>query len=115
MAGVAEFSDGCSSGFERIANAFLSRRGLPFAEIISAERIAQVFSRHGNLFGMGAVYSTVVMVWSFLGQVLRDGKEASCQSAVARVVSHCQQQGTAVPTSDTGDYCRARAKLSEAA
>ena len=30
--------------------------------------------------------TTVVMVWSFLGQVLRDGKEASCQAAVARVI-----------------------------
>lgn len=115
MAGVANFSDGCSSGFQRIANAFLSQPGLPFAEILSAERIGRVFSKHGNLFGMGAIYSTAVMIWSFLGQVLRDGKEASCQSAVARVVSHCQQQGAAVPTADTGDYCRARAKLSEAA
>ena len=55
------------------------------------------------------------MIWSFLGQVLRDGKEASCQSAVARVVTHCQQQGTAPPSADTGDYCKARAKLSEPA
>jgi hypothetical protein len=55
------------------------------------------------------------MVWSFLSQVLRDGKEASCQAAVARVVSYCQQAEISVPTSDTGDYCRARAKLSEAA
>ena len=39
-----------------------------------------------------------VMVWSFLRQVLRDGKEASCQSAVARVVSCCKQQGIAAPT-----------------
>jgi hypothetical protein len=55
------------------------------------------------------------MVWSFLGQALRDGKEASCQAAVARLAVHQQQCGGAVPTSDTGDYCRARAKLSEAA
>jgi len=55
------------------------------------------------------------MVWSFLGQVLRDGKQAACQAAVARVVSHQQQRGAAVPTADTGDYCRARNKLSEAA
>ena len=59
--------------------------------------------------------TTVVMVWSFLGQVLRDGKEASCQAAVARVVAHREQAGLATPTSDTGDYCRARAKLSEVA
>ena len=62
---------------------------------------------------MDAVYSTVIMAWSFLGQVLRDGKEASCQAAVARVVAHQQQCGAAAPTADTGDYCRARAKLSE--
>jgi hypothetical protein len=34
---------------------------------------------------------------------------------VARIVAHQQQMGGPVPTSDTGDYCRARAKLSEEA
>jgi len=52
------------------------------------------------------------VVWSFLSPVLRDGKEGSCQAAVARVVSYCQMQGLQAPTDDTGDYCRARAKLS---
>jgi hypothetical protein len=102
-----------STDFQKIANAFLAREGLPFADLISSQRIAEVFSKHDNLFGIGAVYNTAVMVWSFLGQVLRDGKEASCQSAVARVVTYCIQRGTCAPTEDTGDYCRARAKLSE--
>jgi hypothetical protein len=104
-----------SGGFQRIVDAFLLQPGLPFAEVLSAERIERVFAKHGNLFGLGAIYSTALVVWSFVGQVLRDGKEASCQSAVARVASYCQRQGTALPTADTGDYCRARAKLSEAA
>lgn len=103
------------SAFGRIAAAFLAQPGLPFASVLSAERIEQAFVQHGNLFGMNAVYSTAVMVWSFLGQALRDGKEASCQAAVARIAVHQQQSGGAIPTSDTGDYCRARAKLSEAA
>ncbi|MGH9520458.1 MAG: IS4 family transposase, partial [Terriglobales bacterium] len=90
----------------------MSQPGLPFTQRLSAERIERVFAQHDNRFG-GAVYSTAMMVWSFLGQVLRDGKEASCQSAVARVVIHQAQIGGAIPTSDTGDYCRARAKLSE--
>jgi hypothetical protein len=98
-----------------VVAAFLTQPGLPFASVLSAERIERVFTKHGNLFGMNAVYSTAVMVWSFLSQVLRDGKEASCQAAVARVVGDCEQQGVAPPTSDTGDYCRARAKLSEEA
>ncbi len=85
------------------------------SNILSAERIARVFAKHGCRFGMQGVYTTALMVWSFLSQVLRDGKEASCQAAVARVVSYCEQAGIAPPTEDTGDYCRARAKLSQAA
>ena len=115
MTSLANSSDPCRSSFLKITAAFLSQPGLPFAEVLSAQRIERIFAKHGNLFGVGAVYSTAVMVWSFLGQVLRDGKEASCQSAVARVVTHSQLQGTTTPTADTGDYCRSRAKISEAA
>lgn len=103
-----------SRSFQGIVAAFLSQPGLPFANVLSAERIARIFAKHGNLFG-GTVYTTAVMVWAFLSQVLRDGKQASCQAAVARVAVYCQQQGAAGPTDDTGDYCKARAKLSEAA
>jgi putative transposase len=101
--------------FQKVADAFLTGEGLPFSEILSAERIEQVFAKHGCLFGVRGIYTTAIMVWSFLSQVLRDGKEASCQAAVARVVSYCEQSGISSPTSDTGDYCRARMKLSEAA
>jgi hypothetical protein len=98
-----------------VVAAFLAQPGLPFANVLSADRVERVFAKHGNLFGMGSIYSTVVTVWAFLGQVLRDGKEASCQAAVAEIVTHQQMAGLAVPTNDTGDYCRARGKLSEAA
>jgi len=115
MAGLTNSSNSGSNSFQKIAAAFLSQPGLPFAAVLSAERIERIFAKHGNLFAGGAIYSTAVMVWSFLGQVLRDGKEASCQSAVARVVTHAQQQRTDTPTADTGDYCKARAKLSAGA
>ncbi|HMO13952.1 MAG TPA: hypothetical protein PKD64_01045 [Pirellulaceae bacterium] len=104
-----------TTGFQKVVDAFLTGEGLPFAKILSADRIQRIFCKHGGLFGQHGVYTTAAMVWSFLSQVLRDGKEASCQAAVARVVSYCRQQGLAAPTEDTGDYCRARAKLSEAA
>jgi len=93
----------------------LACEGLPFATILSVERIEGIFAKHGCLFGRHGIYTSAIMVWSFLGQVLRDGKEASCQAAVARVVSYCEQADIDAPTSDTGDYCRARAKLSAAA
>lgn len=104
-----------TTGFQKIVDVFLAGEGLPFANILSADRIERIFRKHGALFGLQGVYSTAIMVWSFLSQVLRDGKEASCQAAVARVVSYCETQGTAGPTEDTGDYCRARAKLSQGA
>jgi hypothetical protein len=58
-------SSGIGRGdFQRVVTSFLSQPGLPFASVLCAERI---FKRHGNLFGRGQVYTTVVMVWSFLG------------------------------------------------
>ena len=104
-----------SRGFRKVVDAFLAGAGLPFSDILSAERIERIFAKHGCQFGQHGIFTTAIMVWSFLGQVLRDGKEAACQSAVARVVSYCEQTGIAPPTKDTGDYCKARAKLSEAA
>jgi putative transposase len=106
---------GCSGGFRKVVAAFLASEALPFARVLSAERVERVFAKHGGLFGRHGVYSAAMMIWSFLGQVLRDGKEASCQAAVARVVSYCEHERIAPPTADTGDYCRARAKLSVAA
>jgi hypothetical protein len=108
-------ASGGSSSFRKVVAAFLASAALPFARILSAERVERVFAKHDGLFGQQGIYSTAMMVWSFLGQVLRDGKEASCQAAVARVVSYCEHEQIAPPTADTGDYCRARAKLSEAA
>lgn len=114
-ASVPELASRSSGDFQATADAFLAGDGLPFACILSAERIERIFAKHDAWFGRHGIYNTAVVVWAFLSQVLRDGKEASCQAAVARVVCYCSEQGTAVPTSDTGDYCRARAKLSEAA
>lgn len=115
MVAIPNSADSGSSSFQKIVDVFLSQPGLPFANVLSAERIERIFAKHENLFGSGAIYSTAVMVWAFLGQVLHDGKEASCQAAVSCVVSFCLMRDIEAPTSDTGDYCRARAKLSEAA
>lgn len=115
MRSVSSAGRGSRGGFQRILDAFLMVPGLPFSGVLDAERIEAVFRKHGGLFGQGGIYNTAVMVWSFLGQVLRDGKEASCQAAVARITAWRLQHGALPPTADTGDYCRARAKLSEQA
>jgi hypothetical protein len=112
---VADIGSAGRTSFQQIADAFLRQPGLPFAELLPADEITRVFAEHDGLFGQGEVYSTDRVLWAFLGQALRDGKEASCQSAVAGIVTYQQQTGGPVPTADTGDYCRARRKLSDAA
>ena len=108
-------SGSSSGGFQQVVAAFMSQPGLPFAAVLSAGRVARIFAKHKNLFAMSGIYSTVNVLWAFLGQVLRDGKAAACQAAVAAITAHRLASGLATPTSDTGDYCKARAKLSQVA
>jgi hypothetical protein len=56
-----------SNNFQLVLDAFLAQPGLPFASLLSAERIEQIFANHHALFGMHGVYNTSVMLWSFLG------------------------------------------------
>ena len=70
-----------SSGFRRIVDVFLAGEGLPFSQILAAERIERICGQHGCLFGRHGIFSTPVVLWAFLSQVLRDGKEAACQAA----------------------------------
>ena len=80
MRNVTDSSRSASGQFQQVVAAFLAQPGLPFAGVLAAERVERVFAKHDNLFGRSAIYSTAVMVWSFLSQVLRDGKDASCQA-----------------------------------
>ena len=97
--------------FDLVADSFLQEEGLPFARVLSAEDIQQAFAQGNALFAQEDIYSTQVVLWAFLAQVLRDGKGAACASAVADIALYTQQSGKVVPSGDTGDYCRARAKL----
>jgi hypothetical protein len=97
--------------FDLVADSFLQADGLPFAQVLSAQDIQRAFAQSGALFAQEDIYSTQVVLWAFLAQVLRDGKGAACASAVADIATYMQQTGQVVPSGDTGDYCRARAKL----
>jgi len=79
-----------NSGFQRIVGGFLVGGVLRFANVLSAERIQRAFA--DNLFGMDTAYSTVTVLWAFLAQVLHDGKQASCQAAVAGIIAWRLQQ-----------------------
>jgi putative transposase len=99
------------SCFDTVVEPFLQQPGLPFAEALSAEAIEQAFAESGSLFGQREIFSTPIVLWAFLAQVLRGGKGGACAAAVADIATYMQQTGGPVPSGDTGDYCRARSKL----
>ena len=101
--------------FETVADPFLQQPGLPFAEVLTAEAIERTLTQNDALFGEKDIFSTPIVLWAFLAQVLRGGKGAACAAAVADIATYMQQTGGRVPSGDTGDYCRARAKLNLAA
>ncbi len=101
--------------FSAIANSFLQGPGLPFASVLDAESIARVFREEEALFGQEDIYATPIVLWAFLAQTLRDGKEIACAAAVADIAAYLLQTGQRPPSGNTGDYCRARAKRKLAA
>jgi hypothetical protein len=101
--------------FQTVLAPFLQEAGLPFARVLSAQDIQYAFAGCQGLFGQDDLFSTQIVLWAFLAQVLQDGKQAACAAAVANVATYCQQMDRPGPCGDTGDYCRARAKLQPAA
>jgi len=111
MATILSQNRAGNAGFQDAVAPFLRQPGLPFADVLSAEAIQQVFAERDALFATDAIFSTPLVLWAFLAQALRDGKGAACAAAVADIATYRQQTGGLVPSGDTGDYCRARAKL----
>jgi putative transposase len=97
--------------FAIVTAPFLQQPGLPFADVLTAQAVERAFADHNALFGQDDIFSTPVVLWAFLAQVLRDGKGAACAAAVADIATYMQQTDGQVPSGDTGDYCRARSKL----
>ena len=102
-----------TKSFRLVQNAFLQAEGLPFSDVLSAEEIHAAFAAENACFAAGEqdVYSPAVTLWAFLSQVLHAGRLRSCAAAVSRVIVLCVVLGRKPPSPDTGDYCRARAKL----
>jgi len=97
--------------FHAVAEPFLQQEGLPFAEVLDANTIQQAFQQRDALFAQDEIFSTQIVLWAFLAQTLRDGKGAACSKAVSDIATYRVQTGGRAPCGDTGDYCRARAKL----
>jgi putative transposase len=106
-----------TKSFSLVENAFLQSDGLPFAEVLPEEEIDAVFAEENVCFAEDEddVYTPAITLWAWLSQVLHEGKLRSCVAAVSRVAVLCAMLGRKPPSPDSGDYCRARAKLPERA
>ncbi len=100
-------------GFSVFDQLSYSDSTLAFGDIISAETVRELFSVEDSLFGCGEedLWSTGLTLWSFIGQVLQDGKQRSCNAAVTNATRYMLEQGLTPPSFDSGEYCRARGKL----
>ena len=74
--------------FDPVAEPFLQQSGLPFAEVLSGETIERVFAQHDGLFAEDDIYSTPLVLWAFLAQVLHGSKGAACAAAVADIATY---------------------------
>ena len=112
---IATSSTADQNDFRLVSEPFARGQGLPFADVLSAESIRAAFQQENALFAQDDIYATHIVLWAFLAQTLRDGKGAACSEAVADIGTYMLQVGRRPPSGNTGDYCRARAKLSPSA
>src|SRR5881227_2033770 len=89
---------------------FLQDGDLPFTDVLTEEVIARA---RATLTGwLDRIFSPLVTLWVFLGQVL--SADHSCRAAVARLIAHRLARGQSPCSAETGAYCQARQRLPEA-
>jgi putative transposase len=109
-----------------VRESLLQGAGLPFADALTSEQIEQAFDAEGVSFGDddsesnagldddgGIVYTMGVTLWAIVSQALFTGVQRSCRAAVQRVAVYYALLGVDVSSTNTGAYCRARAKVTE--
>lgn len=89
---------------------FLQDGDLPFSNILSEEIVTQALTAI-DIFWLDRIYTPLVTLWVFLGQVLSE--DHSCRWAVARLIAHRISRGQPPCSAETGAYCQARKRLPE--
>src|SRR5690349_924385 len=88
---------------------FLQDGDLPFTDVLTEEAIVQALAALSGW--LDRVFSPLVTLWVFLGQVL--SADHSCRAAVARLIAHRVSRGQKPCSAQTGAYCQARQRLPE--
>ena len=96
---------------EKLRAQFGQSENLAFAEVLPAERIEKAL-REENVAWRECVFTPLVTLWAFLGQML--SPDGSCRAAVARALVWLVSCGEKPCSPQTGPYCKARQRLPEA-
>jgi IS4 transposase len=88
---------------------FLQDGDLPFTDVLTEQAVAQALTALSGW--LDRVFSPLVTLWVFLGQVL--SADHSCRAAVARLIAHRLARGQSPCSAETGAYCQARKRLPE--
>ena len=96
--------------FDFLKRQFLQDGNLPFTDVLSRDSVVAALDTIDGCW-KDRVYTPLVTLWVFLGQVL--SADHSCRNAVARLVVHRISRGFEPCSSATGAYCRARKRLPE--
>jgi len=89
---------------------FLQDGDLPFTDVLSEDLVLRTLTAVGVIW-KERIYTPLVTLWVFLGQVLR--ADHSCRAAVARLLAHLVSRGEKPCSAQTGGYCQARDRLPE--
>ena len=96
--------------FSFLRRQFLQDGDLPFSNILSEEIVAKALTAIDGCW-LDRIYTPLVTLWVFLGQVL--SADHSCRWAVARLLAHRVSRGQPPCSAETGAYCQARKRLPE--
>jgi len=88
---------------------FVQDGDLPFTDVLTEDTITQALAAVGGW--LDRVFSPLVTLWVFLGQVL--SADHSCRAGVARLIAHRLSRGQRPCSAETGAYCQARRRLPE--
>src|SRR6516162_9343597 len=88
---------------------FLQDGALPFTNVLTEEAIAEALTALDGW--LDRIFSPLVTLWVFLGQVL--SADPSCRAAVARLIAHRVSRGQRPCSAESGAYCKARKRLPE--
>jgi len=99
--------------FSLIHRSLLHSNEMPFGWLVSDERITEIFAEERVVFGRteDALYTPAITLWGLLSQVFFKEEQRSCLAAVVRIAALWLAMGRQVDSTNTGAYCRARAKL----